>query len=107
MNQILASKTDDEFRGLALIIKSRFLEMNEEIKQDILSILNSGEGQIKEIAVRVLDDTFNRQSRGEDPSDWRNDKTLRSAIEAIANDGEEEALTRIEALGLMSRHYSE
>ena len=106
LNQVLASKADDQFRELALVIKSRMFEINEEVKQDILTILNSGEGQIRETTVRVLDDVFNRQSRGEEQSDWRNDKTLRSVIEAIANDVEEETIIRMEALGVMSRHYS-
>ena len=105
LNQLLNPEIPAEIRSRALESKAHIFEANDEIKQDILSALNSSEQSYNETGLQLLDNIMNRQSNGETNGAWRSDASIRKIVEGIANDKSAAPLTRIEALHLMRRHY--
>ena len=103
LSNLITSSGNDNIRSAALITKTRIVQNDPALQNDISTALNSSSKRFKEAGLQALDGLLNKKNNNNNA--WKNSSALRQNVESIANDPNADPYTRVEALNLIQRHY--
>ena len=106
LSNLINSSNDDKIRSQALITKTKIVPNNTDLQKDVTLALTSSSTTFKNAGLQALDNALIRQKKNTSQSGLRNNSQLKQNVEQIANDPNADPRTRIEALNLIRRHYS-